>query len=679
MGEYFLKNPTPSVIRIDDLGYEIASNQSVTIDENDFDGFLTPDMISSLNNGLVLSKTDIGDASGDFPTQIAIEKLTLKSTWRPKVSTFNNLPVIGNEHADIRLVEDTGILYWWNSNTVEWIQLTSTFSLTVTEYDEEPSGTHIQKLVFVDQEDAVYIDEDFKTAYIGAPSEAPSMNGQNLIIEGTTLVTGRLSQNNINYKSGDPAGTNVSYIIKDGTFTIKTPIDANNGDKGLIKIYINQTTIATIDLGINFVVTNRDGNQNLNDYDHKGSGDIIINGAVTLPYGYFELIKVGKYNNFKYYQTWQAQFVLADPTQILRQGWNEIYITHEGLASGTQTSNKIDLFYDIDTVNPTVNTPTVVQNTPVIKWLSGVKFYDTGSTWNVNCIAYDAFDNVYHSSNAPVIFQTWPGLTATPIEYFNTSVAGVSSPPIIDEIMNIQNWILTQTSNQMSENARLEAVPRDPYGSYTSKLTASENIMVFSYTNQSTPLKEYFRDESYRLPVGEYNTIPTTITGLWDSQGNLDIYDTGNGLQVYMDKLVYPKIDFSNTKPTGNPNYAPLGLEQNKFYYRAFKSTVLSRAQGTLRITGITKQDMINNKIKVWIKVPSQTGWLSLNKDYNYATFTGIDEDGCWMYRDSQTNSDFVFGLDKFRTEFGGYMVIVKILYPIDNGAEITHLEITDW
>ena len=41
MGEYFLKNPTPSVIRIDDLGYEIASNQSVTIDENDFDGFLT--------------------------------------------------------------------------------------------------------------------------------------------------------------------------------------------------------------------------------------------------------------------------------------------------------------------------------------------------------------------------------------------------------------------------------------------------------------------------------------------------------------------------------------------------------------------------------------------------------------------------------------------------------------
>jgi len=679
VGEYFLKNPTPSVIRIDDLGYEIASNQSITIDENDFDGFLTPNMVSSLNNGLVLSTTDIGDASGDFPTQIAIERLTLKSAWKQKVSTFSNLPVIGNEHADIRLVEDTGILYWWDSNAIEWTQLTSTFSLTVTEYDGEPYGSYIEKLVFVDEEDAVYIDQDLKTAYIGAPPEAPSMNNKNLIVEGTTLVSGRISQDNINYKPGHPAGTNISYITKDGTFTVKTPVDANNGDRGLVKIYINQTVVATIDLGINFVQANRDGNQNLNDYDHKGDGDIIINGAVTLPYGYFELIKVGKYNNFKYHQSWQAQFALVDPSLILRQGWNEIYMTHEGLASGTQTSNKFDLFYDTDVTNPTINTPTAVQNTPIIKWLSGVKFYDTGSTWNINCIAYDAFDNVYHSSNAPVVLQMWPGLASTPIEYFNTKVSGVSSPPIIDEVMNIQNWILTQTANQMSENARLEAVPRDPYGSYASKITASENIMIFSYANQSTPLKEYFRDENYRLPAEEYDIIPTTITGLWDSQGNLDIYNTGNGLQVYMDKLVFPKVDFSNTKPTGNPNYTPLSLELNKVYYRAFKSTVLSRAQGTLRITGVTKQNMIDNKVKVWIKLPSQTGWLSLNKDYNYATFTGADEDGCWMHRDSQSNSDFVFALDRFRTEFGGYMVIVKVEIPMDNGTEILHMEITDW
>lgn len=679
MGEYFLKNPTPGTVWIDDLGYEIESNQSITIDENDFDGFLTPDMITALNAGLILSTTDVGDSSGDFPTAIAIERLTLKSNWRPKVATFANLPLIGNEHSDIRLVEDTGVLYWWDNSSAEWLQLTSTFSLTVTEYDGDPQGSNIQKIVFVEPEDDVYIDHDNNIAYIGVPDLPPSMQGQSLSIQGTTLYTGRLSQSNVNYKTSDPAGSDVDYIIQDGTFTVTSPTYSDQGDKGLIKLYFNSTAIATIDLEANFVEADRDGNQNLSNYDYQGSGDIIVNGTVSLSYGYFELVNVGKHNNFKYYQSWQARFVLTDASE-LRQGWNQIYMTHEGLASGTQTSNSVDVFYDNDTgADPTISVPTVNTNVAAIRWLSGVQFYDSGSTWNVGCIASDAFDNVYHSSNAPVVFENWPGLTSSPIQYSHTAVTGVSSPPDIDEIMTIQNWQLVQTANQMSTNARLQAYVRDPYGTYNAQLSASENIMIYSYPASSTHLKEYFRDENYRLPVDDYDTIPTTITGQWDSTMNLDTYDGGNGLQVYMDKLVFPADDFTNTLPSGNPNYAPLGVEQNKYYYRAFKDTSLSRAQGTLRITGATKQDMIDEKIRVWIKVPSQTGWLSLNKDYNYATFTGADEDGCWMHRDVQTNSDFTFGLDSFRTEFGGYMVIVRIQIPSDNGIEIQHLEMIDW
>jgi len=679
VSEYFLKNPSASKITIDDLGYEIASNQSITIDENDFDGFLTPNMVSALNSGLVLSRTDVGDTSGDYPTNIAIEKLTLKSTWRQKVATYAQLPLVGNEHTDIRLVDSTGILYWWDQPKAEWVQLTNTFSLTVAEYDGDPNGKNITKIVFVEAEDDVYIDDDNHIAYVGVPDTCPSINGKNLTIAGTSLVTGRLSQNNINYKVGDPAGLNISYITKDGTFTISSPLNSDQGDKGLIKVYFNGIVAATIDLAINFIEVNRDGNQVLTGYDIKGLGDTTVNGTVTLPYGFFEVIKVGKYNGFKYYQTWQAQFSIANPT-ALRQGWNEIYMTHEGLASGTQTSNRVDIFFDSDAgADPSTNVPTVVQNVPVYRWLSGVKFYDTGSTWKVDFIAFDAFNNVYHTSNAPAVVQGWPGLTATPIEYFNTVVAGVSSPPVIGETMTVNDWTLTQTANQMSLDARLDVFAQDPYAIYGSKTSLAENIMIFSYPTASTPLKEYFRDENYRLLSGAYDTVPTTITGQWNSQNNIHTYDGGAGLQVFMDKLVFPKIDHSTSLPSGNPNYAPLGLEQHKYYYRAFKDTKLSRAQGTLRITGVTKQQMLNGDIKVWIKIPSQTGWLSLNKDYNYATFTGIDEDGCWMQRDVQTNADFVFGLDRFRTEFGNYMIIVKVEIPINNGIELQHLEITDW
>ena len=88
---------------------------------------------------------------------------------------------------------------------------------------------------------------------------------------------------------------------------------------------------------------------------------------------------------------------------------------------------------------------------------------------------------------------------------------------------------------------------------------------------------------------------------------------------------------------------------------------------------------MVDEKVKVSIKIPSQTGWLSLNRDYNYADFTGIDGDACWIHRDVQSNSDFHFTFDRFRTEFGGYMVIVKVEVPADNGTIISHMEVIDW
>jgi len=681
VGEYFLKNPTGALITINDLGRVIDSNESITIDENDFDGFLTPDMVTALNSGLVLSTTDIGTTSGDFPTAIAIERLTLKSRWKPSVETFNNLPLIGNEDGDIRLVEDIGMLFWWNLQATEWTQLTSTFSLTVEEYDANPSGTDIQKLVFVEAEDDVYIDADNNIAYIGPPDPPLSLHGQDLTIEGTTFYIGNLSQNNINYKTGDIEGSTISYIVKDGTFTLKTPIGnySDQGEKGIISIFHNGIAIATIDLEANFNVLNNDSAQDLSTYDIQGNGDAIINATVSLTYGYFEVLHVGKFNNFKFYQSWHAQFVLTDAT-ALRQGWNEFYITHEDLASGTQISNTVDIFYDTDAgSNPSNNVPTVVENVPVINWLSGVQFYDTGSTWNISTIVLDAFDNVYHSSNAPIILNSWPGMVATPLAYTDSSVVGVSSPPNIDEIMTVTDWQLVQAANYMNLDAQLDVTPRDPYGSYTPQTSLSENIMVYSFGSYSTPLKEYFRDEDYRMLSGDYDTIPANIVAQWDSTQSLDTYDAGNQLQVFMDELIFPHEDFTNTLPGGNPNYSPLGVETNKYYFRAFKDTTLSRAQGTLRITGVTKQQMLDEDIKVWIKVPSQTGWLSLNTDYNYATFTGIDEDGCWMHRDMQTNSDFTFGLDRFRTEFGGYMIIVKVMIPSNTGIKISHMEVIDW
>ena len=119
MAEYYLKNSTGAEVNIDDLGIVVADGQSITIDVNDIDGHLTPDMIAALGDdaasGLILSTTDIGDPSGDFIKSIAIERLTLKHQWKPHVATFADLPINGNIDGDLRLVQDTGIIYRWGS------------------------------------------------------------------------------------------------------------------------------------------------------------------------------------------------------------------------------------------------------------------------------------------------------------------------------------------------------------------------------------------------------------------------------------------------------------------------------------------------------------------------------------------------------------------------------------
>ncbi len=700
MPEYFLKNETGSDVTINDLGIMIADGQSITIDQNDFDGFLTLDLTNSLNdlestdpsypNGLVLSETDVGDDTGDFNKVIAIERLTLYSKWKPKVASFGDLPLVGNDDGDLRLVGDENVIYRWEGPpSSQWTQITSTFSLTVTEYDHDPLGTNIEKLVFVQPEDDVFIDDLTHTAYIGTPDAPGPLTGTDLIFLDASFYTGRLSQSNSNYKTGEGPGTSVDYIINTDVTSFRIQTEGTNhsnyGDRGLVTVYFNGSAIGTVDLGANFDESNRDGSQDISTYDTQGSGDPIVDGVVDFVgtgagYGNIEVLGVSKANNFPHYQIWQIEINVTDVASMLRQGYNSFYVEHSGLGTGTQTSNTLDIFYDTDTgADPLVNAVVITEDTPQYYWLSGVKYYGEDSSWYLDFSVQNGFNNVYHVSNAPVTVSNWPGLPNTPITYNASSVSGVSTPPDIGETMAITNYQIIQASGQSAMSARATITPRDPYGSYTPEQTDDNNYMIFSYDPASTPLKEYFRDENYRLLDGAYDTIPVTITGQWDSTQSLVTYDGTNGLQLFDDKLVFPVDDFSDDLPSGNPDYSVLAADINKIYIRAFKDTTLTRASGILRMTGINKTQLHNQDLKVWIKAPSQTGWLALHIDYNYATFTGIDGDGCWINRDIQSGSDFQFTLDKFRTEDSGYMIIVKVEYPDNSAPHIQYMEITNW
>jgi len=708
----YLKNSTAAEIAVDDLGIIVSPGSSITFDENDIDGYLTPGMITALGtnaaNGLVLSTTDIGDSTGDLTKTTAVERLTLNNNWKPARANFAAFPLDGNVDGDLRLALDTNAVWRWNQASVAWVQTTNTYTLTVGEYDGDPLGSGVDKLIFVQAEDSVFIDAtnpSNKVAYIGPPSLPTGLNAANLTISGTTLYSGGLSDGNYNYNStaGQIMGSIVSYIINDGVFTLTTPTTStgcNYGDRGVLQVWLNSTMVADIDLSANFNEANRTGSQSISSYNTKGvavntpvAGVVSFSDSLTGK-GSLTIASVQIYNGFKFYQKFIANINITDAT-CLRQGWNEIYMVHTLVADygGNQTSNKMNFFYDIDTrdagANPAIaSPPTVSEDVPAFTYLSGIKYYGLASTWKVSFTANYGFNNVYHSSNAPVVISNWPGMTSTSITWSDPTVSegfAVNAPnhvPSIGDTMSVVNWVVSQGVDRMTTNAQITVTPRDPYASYTPVSSASQNIMIYSYGQYSTNLVEHFRDETYRLPNGSYDTIPGSFTGLWDSTKHIGTWTTdATGLQLFMDELYFPTVNFSTGYlPMGNPDYSTLANLSDRTYLRAMKhNNSLTCTTGCLRLTGIDKTMLYSGQLKIFIKAPSQTGWLDLSKDYNYGTYQAIDGDGCWVNRDIQTDSDFNFTIGNRYTQLSGRMIIVKIIYPNKNSPRVSYMSVTNW
>ena len=75
-------------------------------------------------------------------------------------------------------------------------------AIVVKEGDDDPCGK-VTTIVFNGSDETVVIDG--ATAYINGVAPPPNLGGSNLT-DNITLYSGRLSQSNINYRAGDPAG-----------------------------------------------------------------------------------------------------------------------------------------------------------------------------------------------------------------------------------------------------------------------------------------------------------------------------------------------------------------------------------------------------------------------------------------------------------------------------------------
>jgi len=559
-------------------------------------------------------------------------------------------------------------LYRWNTEgtgslmLIEDVRPIYTFSLGggLGPLGIPPDGTYDDGLLnFTDQtqvNDAVdQINEVLK--YLAPEDALPLSEGINWT---NTFTSGKVSGGialNGYYNAGDMA-----WITRDTTLTGSTPdpsIRWHKADEGTLRFYKNGTEVDSFDLETPFNEAERAGVQS---YPPATSD----NGYITVTY-------VGWHNNFPLWQRGNADVTVAG----LTVGDYEVYLGHDLDNDGSceENTTATRFFVDAESARPGMSQdPVLTEDSPQLKYLSGIRFYTLGSTFKVTAQSDDKiFEYTY--VDAPMVIS-FPGMNDVEVAYTDSSVSGVSDPPNYNEQMQITDKIITlDAANQATDMAPVVVTPRDPWGNGTPRNDEDFYRLINTYGNVSTDLEEQFQDENHRLPsTFNFDDTAATIVGNWDSTQLLSNGDA----QVFNGTLVYPTRDFTGYAPDQDPGANYSSFSGDQVYYRAMLQDGTPHNSGTLSIGGITFSDLGSN-VDIYIKLPGQTGWLDCKEDYNAATFTGADGEGCMTgYSQSGDVLNINWTSGTFSTADSGYRYYVKIVLHNSNKT-ITYLAETGW
>jgi len=520
---------------------------------------------------------------------------------------------------------------------------------------------------FLPGEDHYVIAQPNGEVFIGGIAPPDTLQGK-VLLGLPAIVTGRLSDTNINYEAGGPqAGDQATYITRDSSFTFNTPdplLSFAYASLDNLILNVNGTDVANIDLAGNFVEGNRATGQVVANYNTTGTGDPISGGVITFTGGTLEILSVAPTQGITTddFQIGEARITLG-PT-ALRQGYNVATLRHiEG--SNIYTATPVKWFWDQDPAggpnDPFVASVTLTEATPSLRQLSGVSYYGAGSTFNLDFTGSRLFNNVYEQDEEPTVLSGFPGVVSQDLIITDPAVSGISIPPIIGDTMLVDDVVFTVPVGVQASDARVTVTPRDPYGNYTAVQSPSNDYTIMSAGPNSTATEEYFQDEDYRFPLNtpSFDLVPGSVTGNFDSTASLLGATRTNELQVYdhtipgfQNSLIHPFFDYTaGFQPFGNPDYSSLSPNTLFQYVRVYQS-VSDKSNGILSVPGLTDTDLISN-VQIDIKVPTKTVWLSLNAPFNLSTFnvgaalgTGTDGEGCRI--DSGIHSPNINGQLRF-------------------------------
>lgn len=361
-------------------------------------------------------------------------------------------------------------------------------------------------------------------------------------------------------------------------------------------------------------------------------------------------------------------------------GFYRVEITHisdsvsDGGVSYPYASSEV--FIDTNPSTPVIGALSFLESVPVFKYLSGIKYYDTGSSWRVILSNIDNLNaNSIKTSNNVSISSTGYGLSSLNHSPFGSGSANFSNWTNEENNTNAtydkNDWSISSTGTRfIGTNAGVSAFASDPWNNSPTLSDSNHSLLIDTYVVSSSDLFEPFNDENRRQD-------PTfnggNSAGSWLS--NIALVD-GEALVQNGKLMIASSADYTNWsvfKPTGNPDYT--GFSSSANYYRTFvDSGGLNQPNFILIFSGNfvvnATSDLSNSLLEVFIRRVGSSGG-DFGNTANPLTLHGAEYNQPF-FDDGVTNGAIRLGASNGNTvqgTFGGFAC---------TGGVFIHIRIND-
>jgi len=461
-----------------------------------------------------------------------------------------------------------------------------------------------------------------------------------------------------------------------------------NGTTGSLHLYLNTTTISSINLGAT-------GYHAIDTTLSGATSGFQLTAATTSKYelGY----------EFDFWWNRRGTYRIKRDNSGFVDGLNYVQIVHN-LGATSAILNRYEFINDNSDSLTNFNSPQSTNFNLLYKFVSGIRLINA-MNFQYACEVNNVYRNTYYPNlDAGVFSDPFDFLTPNPASQSLTMPSNINSTFTFST-----TYTLKQNRRRTNEFLRTNLrVRRTVQGTVTGGTLSLTGWFIDSFATSSTLLIENFDDENYRLINGGYASYSLTTdlsTSSWDSTKSL--YTENNyrdGLQCINGRLIYPTTNFSILGDAiTNGNFGVTSSRYNlcgsstinnihgsfsRSYTRYFRVSgqrssirVNIASTGTNFVTVGTNLNTSTNNAYLEFKLPYKgtetpfggtvsdggvTGWLDASRNFVQGSYE--NGSGCW----DQTNSSGTFSLAITFGQKSTYFSNGNILMRITTGPNYT-------